>query len=224
MISNLKWSPLLLALLALPLTADEAKPVQRLNPHSTAMPVSKPTAPQILVYKSLRQDGSAVFSDRPPVDQQYELLRFDCFACAVRSPINWHTTPLFQRRFARVIEQVAAELVLEPALIRAVIHAESAFNPQAISRRGAQGLMQLMPETAAMLGVQDPSQPEQNIRGGSLYLQQLLQSFDGDLRLALAAYNAGPGAVRRFGGVPPYAETTAYIERVMILKQRYAGG
>lgn len=224
MISNLKWSPLLLALLALPLTADEVKPVQRLSPHSTAMPVSKPTTPQILVYKSVRQDGSAVFSDRPPVDQQYELLRFDCFACAVRSPINWHTTPLFQRRFARVIEQVAAELVLEPALIRAVIHAESAFNPQAISRRGAQGLMQLMPETAAMLGVQDPSQPEQNIRGGSLYLQQLLQSFDGDIRLALAAYNAGPGAVRRFGGVPPYAETTAYIERVMILKQRYAGG
>ena len=84
--------------------------------------------------------------------------------------------------------------------------------------------MQLMPQTASLLGVADPSQPEQNIRGGSRYLQQLIDSFDGDLRLALAAYNAGPGAVKRFGGEPPYPETTAYIERVLILQQRYAGG
>ena len=224
MTGNLKWIPLLLLLLAQPVIADDSKPVQRLSPQRQALPETKNTAPQILVYKSQREDGSAVFSDRPPANQQYELLRFDCYACAVSSPIDWHTTPLFQRRFARLIEQVASELVLDPALIRAVIHAESAFNPQAVSRRGAQGLMQLMPQTASMLGVADPSQPEQNIRGGSRYLQQLIDSFDGDLRLALAAYNAGPGAVKRFGGVPPYPETTAYIKRVLILQQRYAGG
>jgi soluble lytic murein transglycosylase-like protein len=141
----------------MPLTASEPKPVQRLSPNAQAQtaPAAK-TKPQILVYKSQREDGSAMFSDRPPADQQYELLRFDCYACAVTSPIDWHTTPLFQRRFARLIEQVASELILDPALIRAVIHAESAFNPQAVSRRGAQGLMQLMPQTAIMLGVADP--------------------------------------------------------------------
>lgn len=223
-VKSLKWATLFLSIASVAVVADTVKPVHRLSPQQQPATQAKPAAAQIVVYKSQREDGSAVFSDRPPSDQRYEVLRFDCFACAVRSPINWHTTPLFERRFARVIEQVASELVLDPALIRAVIHAESAFNPQAISRRGAQGLMQLMPETASMLGVQDPSQPEQNIRAGSLYLQQLLQSFDGDLKLALAAYNAGPGTVRRFGGVPPYAETTAYIERVMILKSRYAGG
>lgn len=224
MFNKQRWPCLLLLLLTLPVHTTESKPIHRLSPQNSSAPDHRASPPQILVYKSQREDGSMVFSDRPPANQQYELLRFDCYACVVRSPVNWHTTPLFQRRFARIIEQTAAELALDPALIRAVIHAESAFNPQALSRRGAQGLMQLMPETASMLGVVDPNHPEQNIRGGSQYLHMMLTQFNGDLKLALAAYNAGPGTVRRFSGIPPYPETNAYIERVFILKQRYAEG
>jgi soluble lytic murein transglycosylase-like protein len=102
-----------------------------------------------------------------------------------------------------------------------VIHAESAFNPQARSRAGAQGLMQLMPQTAAELGVGNPFDAEQNIDGGVRYLAGLLQRYDQDVRLATAAYNAGPGAVQQYGGIPPYAETQAYVKRIEVLYRRY---
>ena len=105
--------------------------------------------------------------------------------------------------------------------MRAVIHAESAFNPEAISRAGAQGLMQLMPATAAELQVGDPFDPAENIEGGARYLSQLLAEFKGDLDLAAAAYNAGPNAVYQYGGIPPYDETQEYVRRVRILYKRY---
>jgi soluble lytic murein transglycosylase-like protein len=101
------------------------------------------------------------------------------------------------------------------------VHAESAFNPNALSRVGAQGLMQLMPATAERFGVDDPFAPAQNIEGGTRYLAWLLKRFNGDTRLAAAGYNAGEGAVDRFGGVPPYEETQRFVERVGILHQRY---
>jgi len=107
--------------------------------------------------------------------------------------------------------------------VRAVIHAESAFNPNAVSHKGAQGLMQLMPETASRFGVADPFMADQNIRGGVAYLAWLLKRFDGDQRLVSAAYNAGEGAVERNGGVPPYQETLRYVDRVALLAQRYRG-
>ena len=110
---------------------------------------------------------------------------------------------------------------LDPALIRAVIHAESSFRPAIVSRKGAVGLMQLMPQTAAFLGVQDASHPEQNIIAGSRYLAQLLKQHNSDLALALAAYNAGASNVKRYGGIPPFAETQAYVQRVTILHKRY---
>ena len=103
---------------------------------------------------------------------------------------------------------------LDPKLVRAVIAAESGFDPRAVSHKGAIGLMQLMPATAAALGV-DPLDPEQNLRGGTSYLRQMLDAFDGQMELALAAYNAGPDAVRRYSGIPPYAETVRYVEKVM---------
>ncbi|WP_300497719.1 lytic transglycosylase domain-containing protein, partial [uncultured Methylophaga sp.] len=106
-------------------------------------------------------------------------------------------------------------------LVRAVIHAESAFNAKALSKKGAQGLMQLMPGTAKDLGVTNAFDVQQNIEGGVKYLAGLLNTFDGDIKLATAAYNAGPGAVKRFKGIPPYAETEVYVERVGILHQRY---
>jgi soluble lytic murein transglycosylase-like protein len=108
-----------------------------------------------------------------------------------------------------------------PALIKAVVHVESAFNPDAVSRRGAQGLMQLMPATTRKLGVDDPFNPWQNIEGGTKHLSQLVRRYRGDLQLALAAYNAGDRAVERFGGVPPYPETRGYVMRVLALYKQY---
>jgi hypothetical protein len=117
-------------------------------------------------------------------------------------------------RFDSLIAASAAAHNLRPDLVRAVIQAESAFNPLARSSKGAMGLMQLMPATATELGVTDPYDPAQNIRGGVAYLKSLLEQYDNDEELALAAYNAGPAAVERYDGVPPYPETRQYIERI----------
>jgi soluble lytic murein transglycosylase-like protein len=113
-----------------------------------------------------------------------------------------------------LVAGTAQELGVDPQLIMAVIAVESAFNPRAVSRKNAQGLMQLMPETAVRFGVRDPFDEKENVRGGTTYLRELLKRFDGDLVLALAAYNAGEGAILINGGVPPYQETKDYIERV----------
>jgi len=115
---------------------------------------------------------------------------------------------------ADIIERYARHFNLEEALVRAVIKVESDFNPKAVSRKGALGLMQLVPQTARLLEVKDPLDPEQCVRGGSRYLRMMLDQFDGNLDLALAAYNAGPTAVKRYGGVPPYAETEGYLVKV----------
>lgn len=110
---------------------------------------------------------------------------------------------------------------LDPSLLRAIIHAESGFNPDAVSPAGAQGLMQLMPATATRFGVADAFEPSQNIDGGARYLAFLIDRFDADFALAVAAYNAGEGAVDRHGGIPPYKETLTYVDRVDQLFQRY---
>jgi soluble lytic murein transglycosylase-like protein len=116
-----------------------------------------------------------------------------------------------------IISEYSRRTRLDPDLVRAVIRAESSFDARAVSRQGAMGLMQLMPATAKAMSVADPFDPEENVRGGTLYLRQMLDAFRGSLELALAAYNAGPEAVRRFAGVPPYRETVDYVEKVMRL-------
>jgi soluble lytic murein transglycosylase-like protein len=113
-----------------------------------------------------------------------------------------------------MVEQLAPTYRLDPELVLAVIEVESNFNPKARSHKHAQGLMQLIPETAKRFGVADPYDPDDNVRGGMAYLRWLLDHFDGDLTLALAGYNAGEGAVQRHGGVPPYKETRNYVRRV----------
>jgi soluble lytic murein transglycosylase-like protein len=116
----------------------------------------------------------------------------------------------------RVLARATAERYgLDPELVLAVVAVESNFEPRAVSRKGAQGLMQLMPGTAGDLGVTDALDPATNLDGGARYLQALLRLYKGDLRKALAAYNAGPGAVARHGGVPPYRETQDYVRKVM---------
>jgi soluble lytic murein transglycosylase-like protein len=123
------------------------------------------------------------------------------------------------RRYDAHIREAAQLYVLPEEFIRAVMHVESNFNPRAVSRRGAVGLMQLMPSACAAMGVVDPFDPRQNVLGGVRLLRVLANSFAGDERLTLAAYNAGEAAVRKYGGIPPFAETQRYVERVLA---RYA--
>jgi soluble lytic murein transglycosylase-like protein len=153
---------------------------------------------------------------------QFQLVELDyCFACNPSSGVDFNKTSLKPEQFAQVIDDAAKEQGIDPALVRAIIHAESAFRPGAVSKKGAQGLMQLMPATASEMGVINAFDPTQNIRGGTKYLANLLKRYLGDTRLAAAAYNAGPGAVQKYGGVPPYRETQAYVSRVGILHERY---
>lgn len=173
------------------------------------------------VYKYTDENGVVTFSESRPSEAKYDVIRFDCYACKPDSKVNWHRTPLFVGRYQDEIDSTARQYKVDPALVKAVIHAESAFNPQAVSSKGAQGLMQLMPGTAREVGVSNALDASQNIRGGVTYLSRMLELHDGDIQLATAAYNAGPGAVRRHEGIPPYAETRAYVERVGILHERY---
>jgi soluble lytic murein transglycosylase-like protein len=114
-----------------------------------------------------------------------------------------------------LISKVAVEQGIDERLLKAVVQAESDFNPDEVSQTGAMGLMQLMPDTARELGVVDPFNPYQNLTGGSKYLKQMLTRFNGDTSLALAAYNAGPGAVKRAGGIPNIAETKNYVSKIL---------
>ena len=143
------------------------------------------------------------------------------FACQVDSLIDWHNAKLYLTHYQRTIKSAATLYRVSPAFIRAVIHAESHFNAKAVSKQGAQGLMQLMPTTAQALGVKNSFIAKQNIYGGVKHLAHLLNVYQGNNRLAAAAYNAGEGAVKRYSGIPPFAETKVYVERVDILYRRY---
>lgn len=182
--------------------------------------ISTAAKQQTVIYKSQNGNGF-VFSDQKPHHGDYEILKFDCYACNPDSHINWHTISLNTRSYAKEIRDISKKYHVDPALVRAVIHAESAFNARAKSHKGAQGLMQLMPATAGDLGVKNAFDAHQNIEGGVKYLAQLLKQFKGDVSLATAAYNAGPNAVKKYQGIPPYSETKVYVERVGILHQRY---
>jgi soluble lytic murein transglycosylase-like protein len=147
-----------------------------------------------------------------------------CFACGARPGVNFSTLRLNTAAYQHEISNASRDFGVEEAIVRAIIHAESAFNANALSRVGAQGLMQLMPATARRFGVGNPFDAGQNIRGGVQYLAWLLKRFNGDLSLAAAGYNAGEGAVDKYRGVPPYSETQRYVQRVGVLAERYRGG
>ncbi|MCP4988565.1 MAG: lytic transglycosylase domain-containing protein [Colwellia sp.] len=178
----------------------------------------KPTT-DIYTYTSSK--GITSFSDIEPIGISYSRYRFDCYACEVDSLIDWRKTKLYLNPYKYQINQASLKYGVDPAFVRAVIHAESHFDSQAISKTGAQGLMQLMPATARELGVKNSLIARQNIQGGVKHLARLLRKYHGDNELASAAYNAGEGAVKRYGGIPPYKETKVYVERVGILHQRY---
>ncbi len=219
-----------LALSLLPMTATGSDVKKIVHPDGTVEYTNVgssgkklPSTKDEVVYRYTDTDGVVAFSEVQPSEASFQVIRFQCYACDPDSNVDWRRTPLFLEPYEHEIAVAAREYGVDPALVRAVIHAESAFNESAVSPAGAQGLMQLMPATARELGVDDAMSATDNIRGGVHYLARMLQRFGGDITLATAAYNAGPGAVGRHGGIPPYAETKAYVNRVGILHERYAG-
>jgi soluble lytic murein transglycosylase len=162
------------------------------------------------VYQFVDENGVLHFSN-VPVDRRFVPLE----------KRSRKRTPRV-RSYDSLIFDTAQEQRVPPALVKAVIAAESHFNPQAVSPKGAQGLMQLMPATARDLGVRDPLEARDNVRGGARYLRRLMNRY-GDLSRTLAAYNAGPTAVDRYGGIPPYPETRQYVDRVLTYYRRYHG-
>jgi len=213
-------SALFLSLLSASLHAESIKRIQNADGSIEFSNQSAPASQFTVIYKSQTGNGF-VFSDQKPQHGSFEVLKYSCFACNPDSKINWHTISLNTASYATDVNRIAKKYAVDPALVRAVIHAESAFNAKAISSKGAQGLMQLMPGTASDLGVRNAMDASQNIEGGVKYLAALLKQFDGDIKLATAAYNAGPNAVKKYNGIPPYSETKVYVERVGILHNRY---
>jgi len=170
------------------------------------------------VYRFIDARGVMHFTDAP-VDARFERedpVRIEGLAFSPPRRVRVPT----ERDYDALILEVASQHAVDPGLVKAVIAAESNFRPHAVSRVGAQGLMQLMPDTAAHLGVDRPFGVVENIDGGVRYLKSMLERF-GDVARALAAYNAGPGTVDRYRGVPPYPETRAYIKRVLEYHRRY---
>ena len=157
----------------------------------------------------VQEDGSVVFTNAPSRQESRPVPGLE-----VWDALGISGTDLPATVYDPFIDRVAREHGLSPELIKAVALVESGFNTHAVSPKGAQGLMQLMPATARQYGVKDAFDPLQNLRAGTIHLRKLLDEFDGDLTLTLAAYNAGSGAVRRHGGVPDYRETQEYVRKV----------
>jgi soluble lytic murein transglycosylase-like protein len=177
------------------------------------------------IYRSL-DTGRPVFTDVPPATGRYELF-MKTPASVVQKQANALRAYAVDTRspYASHIQAAALATNVEAALIRAVMAAESGYNPSAVSKAGAVGLMQLMPDTARRYNVKNRRDPAQSIHGGAQYLRDLLQMFNNDLRLTLAAYNAGEQAVMKYGNrIPPYRETVAYVPRVLKYYSQYRAG
>ena len=211
--------------------ATIAKPASATVASASAMPYQAPRLVRGQVYSYI-QDGVRHYTSKAPRGGagitamrtiKYSFME-TCYACAAKPGVDFRTLRLNTSAYQAEISAASRDFGVDEAIVRAIIHAESAFNPNALSRVGAQGLMQLMPATARRFGVGNAFDAAQNIRGGVQYLAFLLKRFNGDLSLAAAGYNAGEGAVDKYGGVPPYSETQRYVQRVSLLAQRYRGG
>lgn len=180
-----------------------------------------PTPAGADIYRYEAPDGTLHFTDTPTHS------RFKVFMKDIKKDLKLRTAfklPGFARNpaeFEPIISSYSRQYGVDSSLIKAVIHAESGYNPNAVSPKGAQGLMQLMPKTAQGLKVANSLNPSDNIRGGVRYLKFLLDTFKGNESLALAAYNSGMGAVAKYGGIPPYRETQTYVTKVLSYRNNY---
>ena len=216
-----------------PVATAAALPVAVAAKAPATAPVTAAAAPRVVrgqVYAFVDADGVRNYTSVRPAGLPAASVRTinysyieKCYACGALPGLNFRTLRLNTVAFQDEIRAAALEHGVDESIVRAIIHAESAFNPRALSRVGAQGLMQLMPATASRFGVSNAFDAAQNIRGGVRYLAWLLKRFDGNLTLAAAGYNAGEGAVDKYGGVPPYNETQRYVQRVALLAERYRG-
>ncbi len=169
------------------------------------------------IYGFVDEDGTVNLANHPTADR-YEVWQRDRREPSAKDAAPLAPEELARRydRFRSLVDEAAHAAEVDAALVHAVIAVESRYDPKAVSKRGASGLMQLMPDTAKRYGVADVFDPAQNIRAGALYLRDLLRMFDKDLKLALAAYNAGEQVVARYGNrIPPYRETEAYVPKVL---------
>ncbi|MEE8481843.1 MAG: lytic transglycosylase domain-containing protein [Acidiferrobacterales bacterium] len=169
-------------------------------------------------------NGSRIITDHLLNNKHYKLVRSGNTDSRLGTLLASNNHQFFRTdtsAYDHFIRNSASEHRVDHALVKAIIHAESAFNPYATSKKGARGLMQLLPTTAAMYGVSNLYDPEQNIDAGVQHLKYLLKKYSNNSRLAVAAYNAGETAVRRYGGVPPYKETRTYVTKVLRYKSRY---
>ena len=185
-----------------------------------------PVAQAASIYVYVNAKGNKLITDHPRSDLRgYKLQKTygvdDNFGLADRPASSTRAWRARSSDYDDLIVRKAQSLGLEAALLKAIVHVESAFNPVAVSPKGATGLMQLMPATAQRYGVVSRTDPAASLDGGGRYLRDLLQMFDFDLRLALAAYNAGEGAVMRYNGIPPYPETQGYVENVIRMLDAY---
>jgi soluble lytic murein transglycosylase-like protein len=172
-------------------------------------------AAEAQIYTWRDDNGTLVLSDKTPTAAASDVRTFKVPHSTEPVLVTKPTSRNYSDNYDALIVQHAQAQNLRPDLVRAVVQVESGYNPRAVSSKGAMGLMQLMPATARQLGVRTPFDPEENIRGGTTYLRQLLERFDGNEELALAAYNAGPVAVDRYGNqIPPYRETRDYVRKV----------
>jgi soluble lytic murein transglycosylase-like protein len=185
--------------------------------------IARPAMADIFTFTD--DNGVIHFTNIPSNDKRYRLLRKEGDNPApstMARASSWLPSETLIRQYSPLIERVSLEYGVEKALVHAVISAESGYNPYAISRAGALGLMQLMPETAKRYGVKNSLDPEQNINGGVRYLKDLLMMFNGNIELAVAAYNAGENAVVRAGNrIPNYAETVQYVPKVLGFYRRF---
>ena len=185
-----------------------------------------PASAQAAFFLYQLPDGSRVITDRPKFNKSYKLVTKSRNVANLGRYAaghgNFNTAPAINyMRFENIIHRTASKHQVDASLVKAVIHTESYFNPNATSRKGASGLMQLMPATAERYGITDLYSPRQNIDAGVRYLRDLIKRYPKKIKLVLAAYNAGENAVDKYKGIPPYRETQNYVKKVLKYKKFY---
>jgi soluble lytic murein transglycosylase-like protein len=182
--------------------------------------LARPNPAQSDIYRYVDEDDIVHFTDAP-TDKRFKVFMRDLKKDKELRTKLKYASSVNPAEFEQLIKTCSEKYGVNPSLVKAVIHAESGYNPNAVSSKGASGLMQLMPSTAKSLKVADRFNPKDNVEGGVKYLRFLLDTFRGDVTLAVAAYNAGLNKVAKYGGVPPYNETRTYVNRVLSYMKSY---